>query len=742
MKHINSTSWYDIYITNDAHEAATILTNKITEALNIYAPIKTVQVRKNYAPWLNSEIKALMFDRDEAQRKASASKDQDDWRLYKNLRNTVTDRLRKCKAEWEANKLINIDTHPKDVWKNIKSLMNMKISGPPTQLIHNGNIINSPIDLATTMNDYFIDKIDNLEKNLPQPNGDPHVYLKNIMKDRSCEFNFKPVQPQTVKDVVLNLKNSGSTGLDEINTTIIKMIIDNILPALTQVINLSLTTHSFPENWKLAKIIPLFKKNDPLQPKNYRPVALLPVLSKILERVVFKQITEYLDVNKLLHPSHHGSRAGHSTTTAIIEMYDSWINGMEQNEMSAVMMLDLSAAFDLVNHNLLLEKLKLMGFSNEVIKWFESYLENRSQVVYVDGKLSGVKKVKIGVPQGTVLGALLYILFTNDIPEVVHGYCTDCIEDNTYTDQTTKKRQSGQSEQANYVLYCKECGNTTCFVDDSTFTYTNSCPIKISDQLTTQYQRLAQYMTNNRLVINHDKTQLVIMGTRRQDSLREQISLNTGSGIIYPTPNAKLLGINIHQSMKWGNHVLTNKQSLINMLTIRLNGLKRISRSATFKTRLKVANACFMSILSYMISVWGGTEEFILNSVQVMQNKAAKCILKSFELYTPTRTILKQCGWLSVRQLSFYHSVLQIWKAQNSQTPEHIHSKLITTNTRSSSVGNLKIPATETALASKSFLIRSISCWNTTPPEIRECRTLQTLKKKLKDYIARNIPIV
>ena len=143
-----------------------------------------------------------------------------------------------------------------------------------------------------------------------------------------------------------------------------------------------------------------------------------------------------------------------------------------------------------------------------------------------------------------------------------------------------------------------------------------------------------------------------------------------------------------------------------------------------------------------MISVWGGTEEFILNSVQIMQNKAAKCILKSFELYTPTRTILKQCGWLSVRQLSFYHSVLQIWKAQNSQTPEHIHSKLITTNTRSSSVGNLKIPATETALASKSFLIRSISCWNTTPPEIRECRTLQTLKKQLKDYIARNIPIV
>ena len=126
--------------------------------------------------------------------------------------------------------------------------MNMKISGPPTQLIHNGNIINSPIDLATTMNDYFIDKIDSLEKNLPQPNGDPHVYLKNIMKDRSCEFNFKPVQPQTVKDIVLNLKNSGSTGLDEINTTIIKMIIDNILPALTQVINLSLTTHSFPEN--------------------------------------------------------------------------------------------------------------------------------------------------------------------------------------------------------------------------------------------------------------------------------------------------------------------------------------------------------------------------------------------------------------------------------------------------------------------------------------------------------------
>ena len=519
---MKNTKWLDIYLAENANEASSLLSAKITEALDIFAPLKTIQVRKLYAQWLTPEAKALMNERNEAQKKAATTNNPEDWTIYKQLRNATTAMTRKCKEEWETKKLDELGNEPREIWQNVKKFMNWKTTGPPTQLAHQGNIINSPNELATTMNDFFINKIKKLEANLPNPSGDPLQYLKKAMQGRTCELKFKPVTQNEVKEIAMSMKNSGSTGLDEINTKIIKLSIDIILPALTQVIKLSLsTTQSFPSSWKVAKIIPLFKKDDPLQPKNYRPVALLPILSKILERVVFKQVVSYLTENNLIHPSHHGSRSGHSTTTAIIEMYDKWIQGVENNEMSAVMMLDLSAAFDLVNHKLLLEKLKLLGFNNEVIKWFKSYLTDRSQVVYIDGKLSNPKQVDIGVPQGSVLGALLYILFTGDIPEVVHGYCTDCIEGKKDT-TPSKNRKQGQSEQANYILHCKECGNTTIFVDDSTYTVTNSDPVVISNTLSIQYARLAEYFGNNRLVINHDKTHLVVMGTRRFDKKEEK----------------------------------------------------------------------------------------------------------------------------------------------------------------------------------------------------------------------------
>ena len=152
------------------------------------------------------------------------------------------------------------------------------------------------------------------------------------MSSRTCHFQLQAVHPDKVLKIVKDLKNSKSTGLDDIDTWTLKLVIQEFLPALTHIVNLSITSLEFPSSWKLAKVIPLLKKDDPLNPKNYRPVALLPIMSKILERIVFKQVVEYLESNSLLHPSHHGSRSKHSTCTALIEMYDTWINIVEQSD--------------------------------------------------------------------------------------------------------------------------------------------------------------------------------------------------------------------------------------------------------------------------------------------------------------------------------------------------------------------------------------------------------------------------
>ena len=162
------------------------------------------------------------------------------------------------------------------------------------------------------------------------------------MKRIKCTFSFKPVTPKEVLEIVRNLKNSKATGLDTIDTNTIKLIIEEILPALTHVVNLSLKSEIFPQIYKKAKIIPLLKKPqaDPLNPQFYRPVSLLPILSKVIERAVFRQMEEYLHANDLLHPSHHGGRPWHSTTTAIIELQDQWLQAIDRGDMAGCMMLD------------------------------------------------------------------------------------------------------------------------------------------------------------------------------------------------------------------------------------------------------------------------------------------------------------------------------------------------------------------------------------------------------------------
>ena len=233
--------------------------------------------------------------------------------------------MKQEKSFWEKQRLDHAQNTSTNLWKNIKGWVNWKASGPPEQLFSDGSLINSPKGLATTMNRYFISKVNRLRQGIPRSNSDPLKVLRETMTDRSCNFQFKPVHPDNILEIIKGLKNSKSTGLDFIYINIIKLVVDDILPAITHIVNLSIRDATFPRSWKLAKAVPPLKKEDPLNPKNYRPVALLPVLSKILERAVFGQLVGYLDNNALLHQNHHGSRKAHSTATALIQMYDTWV---------------------------------------------------------------------------------------------------------------------------------------------------------------------------------------------------------------------------------------------------------------------------------------------------------------------------------------------------------------------------------------------------------------------------------
>ena len=312
INEIRKISWWGVYSECfDCESAANIWTQKINEILDVMAPIRTFQIRTKYVPWMSQKTKDTIKERDQAQKKAAISNDPDDWKKYKQLRNKITNVCRNEKKKWRENKLSEFGNDTSAIWKNVKNWLGWSSGGPPTKLMNNGNIFSKPKDLAKIMNNFFINKVKLLRRNLPRNAEDPLALVKRLMSNRRCNFSFKCVHPDEIDKIIDNLKNSKFCGSDNIDTYIIKLAKEELVPVITHVINLSITQPLFPSIWKTSKTIPLHKKAEKMYPQNYRPVSLLLICSKILERAFFSQMIEYLESNCLLHPSLHGFWAKH-----------------------------------------------------------------------------------------------------------------------------------------------------------------------------------------------------------------------------------------------------------------------------------------------------------------------------------------------------------------------------------------------------------------------------------------------
>ena len=597
-------------------------------------------------------------------------------------------------------------------------------------MFYEGKLLSKPVDIADCQNQYFVDKVKNILSSMPPPISDPLYKLKLLMRNRNSVFCLRSAHPDEVQKIILELRNSKSTGLDTIDSYILKCSLPYILPAVTHIVNESINSGIFPSQWKTAKVIPLLKSGDSLNPKNYRPVAMLPILSKVLEKVVFCQVSEYMEENGLMHPNHHGFRRNHSTATCLIQLYDRWVAALEEKKFTGVCYLDLSAAFDVVNHSLLVEKLSLYGFDKKSIKWIKSYLKDRKQAVCIEGKLSKVLSVTSGVPQGSILGPLFYTIFTNELPEIIHNHVGN-----------------GGYFQSN----CNQSGSLCCYADDSSFSFSSQSIDTIQDELYQKYNDISNYMVNNRLKLNGDKTHLMLLGTDKSwrskltdDSLK--LSTDPNSNMIKTSRCEKVLGCIVSQNLKWADHILLNEKSLVRQLSSRLNALKSISVSASFKTRLMIANGLFLSKMAYAMPVWGGCEDFLVRSLQTVQNKAARLVCRK-GIYTPISTLLSECNWLSVSQLIVQHSLVLFYKIQKCHEPKYLYEMFTTErryNTRGEGIGKLDCVAVNPptlSINSRSFRWRTVQLWNQLPASLRQSKSLVDFKAKLKTWIRENVAI-
>ena len=289
---------------------------------------------------------------------------------------------------------------------------------------------------------------------------------------------------------------------------------------------------------------------------------------------------------------------------------------------------------------------------------------------------------------------------------------------------------------------CAECGDTVAFIDDCTYTVSRDTPVQLSEKLSAQYKLISSYMSSNRLVINDEKTHVLVFSKKSRISEREEVKLKAGLHEITPLKTEKLLGGHISQELKWNEHILDNEHSLIRQLNSRINGLIKVCKSAPFKQRLMIANGIFISRCIYLIQVWGGASKYLIKSIQILMNKAARAVTR-LSWYTPTRILMKQCNWLSVSQLIHYHTVLLTHKVVMTQRPKYLHDKMCTSNTYNT---RAKIKFGEnftgrTALASGSFCYRSATTYNLLPQSLREIQSIPTFKRRPREWTMRSIGI-
>ena len=386
------------------------------------------------AAWMTSSVLKQLHLRDNCLKTARRSSNADDWSNYRVARNKAVAMIRSSKRKFFCNAFEENKGNSRGIWKTIRTLTG---SGKNRRDINSINIGEVVIDdkklMAQHFNAHFSSIADRLISTLPQFPSDLSK-LQNFVRSRKSpdtSYVIPSITSAQVLTMLQKLSPCKAAGIDKISSQLLHIAAPVIAPVVVRLINFSFSSGSFPSRWKTAKAFPLCKNGDSRDVQNFRPIPVLPVLSKVIEGHVHDSLYSYLTEKNLIYPRQLGFRKNHSTDTALIQIIDDLLFNLDKKRVSGMVLVDYCKAFNMVDHRLLLDKLKVYGVVGKTMKWFQSYLADRHQLVYLGGSVSDMVLMKHGVPHGSILGPLFFRVFINDLPLHVSSAKIDLYSDDT-----------------------------------------------------------------------------------------------------------------------------------------------------------------------------------------------------------------------------------------------------------------------------------------------------------------------
>lgn len=674
-------TWHDFYRAETIDEKVDFFEERIQFIFNLHAPFRTYRVSKPRAPWLTDDLRLMMRERDGAFRKFKISNSDEDWLKYKRLRNNVLYVVRQKKKLYTTQRFT---LGAEEGWR---ALAHMGV-------LNNKRRDTSNIDLCeNSLNDYFSNLL-----NTPHDCKNVVDHYKAIPRFCDARFEFTTVSIGEVESMFYSIK-SRECGRDYISPQMLSFCFPHLLPQVCHIINSCLEAGVFPESWREAVVRPIPKKEHPTSPADLRPISILPVLSKILEKIIHKQLTDYLNLNEILPSCQSGFRRNHSTVTALLKITDDILRATDRGQITTLVLLDLSRAFDTVDHDVLLAKLQHVGLSDVPLAFFKSYLRGRRQRVMCSGNISGSLPITTGVPQGSVLGPLLFLVYIFDLFKIVnhcsiHGYADDI--------QLYYSFNPGESSYADH-----------CLNRDLDVIY--------------------QFAAAHNLKLNSGKSSFTLFGRSQglNEVLRSDFCPIINGEAISHAAVVRNLGLMMDCDLRFADHV----SLLLRRSYSRLRLLYANRHILNFELRKMLSISIVLSVFQHGNVVYGPCLDKVTEKrVQQVQRICGRFVfgLRKFDSVSQH---LRTLGWLPMSKVWEMHLLTMTHSIIKTNAPEYLREKISYRSdihgVQVRSRNTLSIPKYRTSIFRRSFTYMSVKLYNGLNDGIRDS-SISAFRRKVR----------